>query len=141
MGGIIHYLTPYLQDAVLVYMVGGDAGIVTRCRPLFMSSAQKVIHTGEVGTGIALKLCNNLMTYAAFTAVSEAVSLAEACDLDLQVLYELGEANGVVTEQMKSFVSNRNALAEGCELQVFEDIFRPFGELGYKGALPSYGEI
>ena len=47
------------EAATLTYMVGGASELVERCRPLFLTSGQKIIHAGPVGTGILLKLCNN----------------------------------------------------------------------------------
>lgn len=91
----------------LCYMVGGDAAAVERCRPLLLTSGERIVHAGPVGAGIALKLCNNLMTYAALVAIHEAGKLAEACGLSLELLYEVGQSNGVVTPQMYSFMNNR----------------------------------
>lgn len=118
------------EAATLCYMVGGDAAIVERCRAAFMTSATKLVHAGATGTGIALKLCNNLMTYAAFAAISEASALARAGGLDPQLLIEVGRANGVVTPQMEAFIGNRDKMAANPEL--LQKFFGPFGALGRK---------
>ena len=120
------------QAGTLCYMVGGDESIVKKCSPMLMTSADKIVHAGVLGTGIALKLCNNLITYAEFTAMSEATRLAEACGLSVDVLREVGQSNGVINENMHSFISNRNALAAGCTDQQMEEIFGPFARLGTK---------
>ncbi len=57
---------------------------------MFATSGSNIIHAGAVGAGIALKLCNNLMTYAAFAAMSEAHALAKAGGLDPALLIEVG---------------------------------------------------
>jgi 3-hydroxyisobutyrate dehydrogenase-like beta-hydroxyacid dehydrogenase len=119
------------QAATLTYMVGGQTDIVERCRPLFMSSAQKVIHAGPVGAGILLKLCNNLMTYAAFAAVHEAERLARAGGLDPTLLMEVGHRNGVVTAQMEAFMSNRGKLGAAGS-QTLQQVFAPFAALARK---------
>src|SRR3546814_19102549 len=59
------------ESAALCAMVGGETSIVERLRPVFDCWANKIIHAGPTGCGIALKLCNNLMTYAAFAAIDE----------------------------------------------------------------------
>lgn len=120
------------EAGTLCYMVGGDESIVKKCSPMFMTSADKIVHAGALGTGIALKLCNNLITYAEFTAMSEATRLAEACGLSVDVLREVGQSNGVINENMHNFISNRNALAAGCTDQQMDEIFGPFGRLGTK---------
>ena len=90
-------------NGTLCYMVGGDKEGVELFRPVFETSAKKIIHAGELGMGMMAKLCNNLMTYAEFTAIYEALRLAKACGLDEHVVREVGAANGNITEQMNQF--------------------------------------
>ncbi len=119
-------------DGMLCYMVGGDEAVVERCQPVFMTSAEKVVHAGELGAGIALKLCNNFMQYTEFVAMAEATRLAEACGLSVDVLREVGLSNGVVNEQMHMFVSGRNGLAKSCSEEEMEQFFGAMGALGRK---------
>ncbi|MCB1706045.1 MAG: NAD(P)-dependent oxidoreductase [Halioglobus sp.] len=119
-------------EGTLCYMVGGDKEIVERCRPVFMTSAEKVVHAGSLGSGIALKLCNNFIQYTEFVAMAEATRLAEACGLSVDVLREVGLSNGVVNEQMHMFVSGRNGLARSCSEEEMEQFFGALGALGRK---------
>jgi 3-hydroxyisobutyrate dehydrogenase len=119
------------QAGTLTYMVGGDSMIVERCRPVFATSAQKIIHAGPTGAGILLKLCNNLMTYAAFAAIHEAEQLARAGGLSSELLFEVGRSNGVVTPQMEAFMGNRTRLA-AAGAQALQRAFAPFAALGIK---------
>lgn len=119
-------------EGTLCYMVGGDEKIVERCRPVFMTSAEKVVHAGSLGAGIALKLCNNFIQYTEFVAMAEATRLAEACGLSVDVLREVGLSNGVVNEQMHMFVSGRNGLARSCSDEEMEQFFGALGALGRK---------
>lgn len=116
------------EAGTLAYMVGGDAAVLERCRAVFATSGSKIIHAGAVGSGIALKLCNNVMTYAAFAAMREAHGLAKAGGLDPALLIEVGRANGVVTPQMEAFITGREKLfAQGQQAY-----FTPFAALGKK---------
>ncbi len=119
-------------DGTLCYMVGGPKNIVERCGPVFMTSAEKVVHAGELGAGIALKLCNNFIQYTEFVAMAEATRLAEACGLSVDVLREVGLANGVVNEQMHIFVAGRNGMARTCSDEEMAQIFGAMGSLGRK---------
>lgn len=119
------------EAGTLTYMVGGEATVVERCRPVFLTSGHKVIHAGAPGSGILLKLCNNLMTYAAFAAIDEARRLARAGGLDAALLAELGRSNGVVTAQMDAFVTNRAKLSAGGEA-LLRQVFAPFAQLAEK---------
>lgn len=116
----------------LVYMVGGDADTLERCRGVFNTSAKNIVHAGQLGAGIALKLCINMMTYSSFIAVLESTRLAEAAGLDPQVLYQVGQANGVVGDFNHRFISNRGAVFDGCDETTARAIFEPFGKLGEK---------
>ena len=116
----------------LVYMVGADAADLQRCAPAFETSARRIVHAGPVGTGIALKLCLNMMTFAAFIAIKEATTLARAAGLDPEVLYELGRSNGMVGDFNQRFISNRCAIFERCDAATARAIFEPFGRLGEK---------
>jgi 3-hydroxyisobutyrate dehydrogenase len=118
------------ESATLCYMVGGDAAIVERCRPIFQCSAAKIVHGGAIGTGIALKLCNNLMAYSAFTAAHEGYKLAIACGLAPEKLTEVGQANGVVTPQMTAFLSGHLGLANDPEM--LYKFFAPHAALAIK---------
>jgi 3-hydroxyisobutyrate dehydrogenase-like beta-hydroxyacid dehydrogenase len=131
------------ESASLTYMVGGDAALIERCRPVFMTSGTKLIHAGPVGSGILLKLCNNLMTYAAFAAIHEAERLARAGGLDPVLLAAVGRSNGVVTAQMEAFMSNRGKLAQ-TGTQALQRGFAPFAALARKdlaAALASAREL
>ena len=52
----------------LTLMVGGEADVVARCRPLLDCMGTDFFHCGELGAGQTMKLINNLLA----TAVSEA---------------------------------------------------------------------
>ena len=120
------------EAGTLVYMVGGDEKTLAEARPVFKTSGEQVIHAGPVGAGMVLKLCNNLIQYMGFMAMSEATRLANACGLSADLLHAAGQPNGVVNDNMLKFVSGRNALAANCTAEQLEGIFGPFGKLGEK---------
>ena len=120
------------EAGTLVYMVGGDEKTLAEARPVFKTSGEQVIHAGPIGSGMVLKLCNNLIQYMGFMAMSEATRLANACGLSADLLHAAGQPNGVVNDNMLKFVSGRNALAANCTAEQLEGVFGPFGKLGEK---------
>lgn len=120
------------REASLVFMLGGEAQVIERFQQAFLGAGKEFIHAGKVGNGIVLKLANNMMTYSAFAAISEANALLESADLPLDKLLQVGQSNGVVTEQMKKFIANREALATGCSEEDMKAIFSPFAGLAEK---------
>lgn len=92
------------EQGTLTYMVGGAAEDLERCRPALQTSAGKIIHTGELGTGAGTKLCNNLMTYLGFLSAFEATALARSAGLSDDALEKVTRSNGNMTDQMMSFL-------------------------------------
>ncbi|MEZ5501396.1 MAG: NAD(P)-dependent oxidoreductase [Halioglobus sp.] len=119
-------------DGTLCYMVGGTVEQLELGSPVFMTSGEKIVHAGPVGSGIALKLCNNFIQYTEFVAMVEATRLAEACGLSVDVLRAVGLANGVVNEQMFMFAAGRNAVAKTSTEEQMDPYFGAMGRLGRK---------
>jgi len=116
----------------LTYMVGGEAPLVEKCRPVFATSAQRIVHTGPLGSGVSVKLCNNLMTYLGFLAAFEATSLARAGGLSEQALEEVTRANGNLTDQMLAFLALHRLPAETREDPSFLAMLESFKSLAEK---------
>ena len=69
-------------DATLAIMVGGDAAVLERVRPLLNCLGQRIVHIGPNGAGQVAKACNQMIMVAAIQAVAEALHLAAASGLD-----------------------------------------------------------
>ena len=91
-------------DGTLVHMVGGSADDVERCRPMLEATGKLIVHTGALGSGTRMKLCNNAMTYVTLRAVFEALSLARAAGLPDAMLAEITQASGVLSDRMRSYL-------------------------------------
>ena len=58
-------------------------------QPILSLMGQKIIHTGNAGSGQAAKICNNMILGISMIAVSEAFTLAEQLGLSAQKLFEV----------------------------------------------------
>ena len=67
---------PAASEGRLLMMVGGDADVVERCRPVFETYADPVVHLGDLGSGQTTKLLNNLLFTANLGTAAAALSLA-----------------------------------------------------------------
>ncbi|MEB3979895.1 NAD(P)-dependent oxidoreductase [Mycobacterium sp. 663a-19] len=65
------------SEGRLLVMAGGDADVVERCRPVFETYADPVVHLGELGTGQTTKLLNNLLFTANLGTAAAILSLAQ----------------------------------------------------------------
>jgi 3-hydroxyisobutyrate dehydrogenase len=69
---------PAVAERRLLVMVGGDADVVERCRPVFESYADPIVHLGDLGSGQTTKLLNNLLFTANLGTAATALALGEA---------------------------------------------------------------
>jgi len=70
-------------------VVGGDADVLARVRPVLDVLAETVHHLGPQGSGARMKLVGNLVVAAQLEALGEALTLAKAAGLDLSRVLEV----------------------------------------------------
>lgn len=70
------------KNGKLSVMVGGDAGVLERARPVLEAYALRVTHLGDVGAGQATKAINQILVAGIAQAVCEGLALGEALGLD-----------------------------------------------------------
>ncbi|HKE12417.1 MAG TPA: NAD(P)-dependent oxidoreductase [Myxococcota bacterium] len=119
-------------QGTLTVMVGGDANHLDRIRPALESFSKLIVHAGPLGAGAKLKLCNNLMTYLAWTSAYEATLLARAAGLPQQVLEDVARSNGNLTEPMLAFLALHKASEETRQGAGFQAVLARFVELAEK---------
>ncbi|CAM2841654.1 3-hydroxyisobutyrate dehydrogenase [Legionella worsleiensis] len=73
----------------LTFMVGGEVDVFHAAQPILAHMGQKIIHTGNSGSGQAAKICNNMILGISMVAVSEAFVLAEQLGLSAEKLFEV----------------------------------------------------
>ena len=83
MGGVV-----FAKDATLDIMVGGDAAVIERCRPLFQAMGQSVMECGAVGSGHALKALANYVNACALINSIEALTIGKRFGLDAKFMAE-----------------------------------------------------
>jgi 3-hydroxyisobutyrate dehydrogenase len=73
----------------LAMMVGGDAAVLARIRPVLDSIAGRIEHMGPVGAGQATKAVNQVMAAGINQAVSEALAFGGALGLPMDKVIEV----------------------------------------------------
>ena len=76
-------------------MVGADAAIFERLKPVMAAFAENVFHVGGPGAGHTIKLLNNFIAQAICTATAEAFAVGQRAGVDLNRLVELISAGPV----------------------------------------------
>lgn len=85
------------HGGTLALMVGGSDEAVSLARPALDRLGTLVAHLGPVGAGTRAKLARNLITFSSFAAVGEALALAEAAGVDLDLLGQVVRHSDSVT--------------------------------------------
>ncbi|MCU0619002.1 MAG: NAD(P)-dependent oxidoreductase [Gemmatimonadaceae bacterium] len=80
-------------NGTLTVMVGGDAALLERVRPVLAPFAGKVVHCGAVGAGHALKAVNNALLALHVWSTAEGLVAAQAAGVDPAVALDVINAS------------------------------------------------
>ena len=98
---------PIAADAgTLSVMVGGDAAAFERARPVFEAIGKSIVHMGPSGSGVATKLCNNLITGTMHVLIAEAMVLGAKAGINPRRLYEVLRASSARSNTLERVVPN-----------------------------------
>jgi 3-hydroxyisobutyrate dehydrogenase len=90
------------KSGALTMMIGGDAAILERVRPVLESMAKNIFHVGGPGMGQTLKLCNQMIAGAQTIALAEAYAILHAAGVDPKLatdVFAVSTANCVAIQQ------------------------------------------
>ena len=77
------------QSGDLSVIAGGAAEVFAKCQDLFGVLGSRSFHVGALGSGLAMKLVNNMLVQVNTVAVAEALVLGVKAGLDPQTIYEV----------------------------------------------------
>lgn len=77
------------RAGTLTVMGGGDPAILDGIRPLLAAFSSNVYHFGDIGSGHAAKLIQNMIGWIEVAGVAEGIALAKACSLDLDTFFKM----------------------------------------------------
>jgi 3-hydroxyisobutyrate dehydrogenase-like beta-hydroxyacid dehydrogenase len=78
----------------LVFLVGGEATVIDRCRPVLETLGSEIHHLGPLGAGHIVKLVNNVMSMCNVAVAAEAMVLGVKAGMDPQRLFEVLSTSG-----------------------------------------------
>ena len=70
------------KAGTLSIMIGGEAEVLDRCRPVLEAMGQTITHCGPNGAGQTVKLCNQVAIAGALLGVCEALALAQKSEVN-----------------------------------------------------------
>jgi 3-hydroxyisobutyrate dehydrogenase-like beta-hydroxyacid dehydrogenase len=77
------------EEQRLAYMAGGDAAVLEKCRPMFVTSAKHIFHLGELGTGATAKMLIQVVVCLNMVAAHESELLCNKTGLDFKKFQEV----------------------------------------------------
>lgn len=111
---------PRAEDGSLTIMAGGPEAALARAEPV-LGCLGRVIRTGPLGSGHAMKALNNYVSAAGLLAVCEALIVAERFGLDPRVMNDVLKAstgrNNTTDKKVEQQMLNR-AFASGFALDL-----------------------
>jgi 3-hydroxyisobutyrate dehydrogenase len=131
----VHFLEAPVSGGVtgaragtLAVMVGGDAAILERARPVLRSLGPNIFHVGPVGAGNTVKAINNMMACVNSLAMMEGLVLGRKAGLDAMTIYEVVKASSggsKALERIPSAIVPRN-FAPGFKVQLMNKDLETF---------------
>lgn len=80
---------PAAKAGSLTFMVGGKESDVKAITDTLLCMGKNVVHCGSVGSGVAAKICNNMMLAISMIGTSETLNLAKKLGLDPKLMTEI----------------------------------------------------
>lgn len=74
------------KAATLTFMVGGSSSEFEAAKPLLECMGKNVVHCGDVGTGQAAKICNNMLLAITMIGTAETMNLGMRLGLEPKLL-------------------------------------------------------
>ena len=90
------------QLGALAIMVGGDSLLFDRVRPVLEAMGRSISHVGPLGTGLAVKLVNNMIAISVVPVVAQALRVGLEQGLELSTMVRVIKAssgNTWITDQ------------------------------------------
>jgi 3-hydroxyisobutyrate dehydrogenase-like beta-hydroxyacid dehydrogenase len=101
---------PGAQARMLVFMVGGDAAVFERVKPLLATLGRATFHVGALGLGNTAKLVNSVLAFTSTWVSLETLAVAAKMGVDLRTMVDVvrtGGATNFYIDRMVELVNER----------------------------------
>jgi 3-hydroxyisobutyrate dehydrogenase len=78
----------------LVFLIGGEAAVIERSRPVLDTLGNEIHHLGPLGAGHIVKIVNNVMSMCNVAVAAEAMVLGVRAGMDPQRLFDVLSTSG-----------------------------------------------
>ena len=95
-------------EPFVAVMLGGSEESVARVMPVLNAYATNVFHAGPPGSGVKMKIVNNMISWTHIVTFVQALRLAKASNVDVNVLLDLLSNNGNLTKNTQALSATLN---------------------------------
>lgn len=101
--------TEMTDDGPFVFcMTGGSEAAAAHAQIVLDAFSTNTMHIGPLGSAMALKICNNLVSWCGIMLGVEVANVAEAAGVPMDKLLTVMKRNGNLTPPMAGFIDFRN---------------------------------
>ncbi len=127
---------PGAQARMLVFMVGGDAAVFERVKPLLERLGRATFHVGPLGLGNTAKLVNSLLAFTSTWVSLETLAVASKAGIDLRTMVDIvrtGGATNFFIDRMVEGINQRGRPTQFAlglaakDAGLFLDVARAYG--------------
>lgn len=97
--------SPAVEAGTLLVMAGGDEEVVDRCRPVFATYADPIVHLGPLGSGQVTKILNNVLFAANLGSAISTLELGESIGIPRDKLCEVLTRGSAVSKALSSIAA------------------------------------
>lgn len=132
---------PNLADEGNVrFLVGGDAAVLERVRPVLETMSVEIVHAGAFGNGQVLKIINNGVIGGQQAIICEGFALAQKLGVNLESLYHVlsnSNADGKKLHEIgPRFINDDHSLAFAVDTQLKDVTF--FSRIASDAGVPVF---
>lgn len=101
--------TEMTKDGPFVFcMVGGSQAAMAKVQGVLDAFSTNTLHIGPLGSAMALKICNNVVSWCGIVLGVEVADVAEASGVPMDKLLSVMKRNGNLTPPMAGFLDFRS---------------------------------
>jgi 3-hydroxyisobutyrate dehydrogenase-like beta-hydroxyacid dehydrogenase len=105
-------LPQHARAGTLNLLIGGEAALLERVRPLLETFSENITHIGGVGSGHLMKLMHNYVSLGFVTLLAEVAAHGQKAGLEMQTLVEVlaqGGGGGAALQRITPFLLQGDA--------------------------------
>ena len=128
------------EEGRLSTLLGGDAAVIARVRPVIEAYADTIIEAGPLGAALTVKIVNNFISFCNAVVISETFAAASKLGVEFRPLcamIEAGGSNSVMFQWIKPWILDGDDSRGRGRLAAGEKVLAAYLDLAKAGGAPT----